>query len=93
VICRGASEWVNKDTAQQMQALILAGPRVYGAGIPENRHSQDKPALFVLSATDGKELQKIPLDSAPSIDGLSAVGGKLLLATVDGQVQCFDAKK
>jgi hypothetical protein len=50
------------------------------------------PALFVLSATDGKELQQVPLEAAPSIDGLSAVAGKLILTTVDGQVQCYGAK-
>jgi hypothetical protein len=91
VLCKGTPEWVNKDTAQQMQALLLAGPRVYGAGLPETRDAPEKPALWIFSAADGRELQKIPLESAPSIDGLSAVGGRLLLATADGQVMCFGA--
>jgi outer membrane protein assembly factor BamB len=92
VICRGASAWVNADTGRQMQALLLAGPRAYCAGVPEFRDSQDKPALFVLSATDGKELQRLPLEVAPAIDGLSAIGGRLILTTGDGQVMCFDKK-
>jgi hypothetical protein len=75
-----------------MQALLLAGPRVYTAGIPEFRDTEDKPALFVLSSTDGKELQRTILDAAPSIDGLSAVGGRLIMTTVDGQVLCFGAQ-
>ncbi len=91
IVCKGASSWVKKDTAQQMQALLLAGARVYGAGIPQARDGQDKPALWILSSEDGRQLQKLPLDGAPNIDGLSALGGKLLLTTLDGQLQCFDA--
>jgi hypothetical protein len=75
-----------------MRTLLLAGPRAYCAGVPEFRDSQDKPALFVLSATDGKELQRLPLEVAPAIDGLSAIGGRLILTTGDGQVMCFDKK-
>jgi outer membrane protein assembly factor BamB len=92
LLSKGKPEWINKDTGQQMQALLLAGPRVYGAGVPEARDSQEKPALWILSAADGRELQKIPLDSAPSIDGLSALGGKLILTTADGQVMCYGGK-
>jgi hypothetical protein len=91
VMSNSGKEWVNKGTGRQMQAVLLAGPRVYCAGIPEFGDTPDKPALFVLSSTDGKELQRILLDSAPSIDGLSAVGGKLILTTADGQVLCFGA--
>jgi len=91
VMSNGGKEWINKGTGRQMQAILLAGPRVYCAGIPEFRDSQDKPGLFVLSSADGKELQRILLDAAPSIDGLSAVGGKLIMTTVDGQVLCFGA--
>jgi hypothetical protein len=89
VLFKGNPEWINKDTGQQMQALLLAGSRVYGAGIPEARDSRETPALWVLSAANGQTLQRLPLESAPAIDGLSAVGGKLLLATVDGQVMCY----
>ncbi len=91
VMSNGGKEWINKTTGRQMQAVLLAGPRVYSAGIAEFRDTGDKPALFVLSATDGKELQKTVLDAAPSIDGLSAVGGRLIMTTVDGQVRCFGA--
>ena len=91
LISKGASEWTNKDTGQQMMGLVLAGSRIYGAGIPEVRDSQDTPRLWVFSAADGKILQQIPLEAAPSIDGLSAVGGKLVVTTVDGQVMCFDS--
>jgi len=91
LLSRGAPEWTNKDTAQQMMGLVLAGTRVYGAGVPETRESQEKPKLWVFAADTGKELQRLDLDSAPSMDGLSAVGGALLLTTADGQVHCFGA--
>ena len=92
VMSNSGKEWINKGTGRQMQAIVLAGPRVYCAGIPEFRDTDDKPALFVLSSADGKELQKVPLDAAPAIDGLSAVGGRLIMTTVDGQVICFGAQ-
>ncbi|HOX08469.1 MAG TPA: PQQ-binding-like beta-propeller repeat protein [Planctomycetota bacterium] len=88
----GSSAWTNKDTGQQITGLVLAGSRVYAAGVPEVRDGQGAPALWVFAAADGKELQKIQLESVLSIDGLSAVGGKLILTTADGQVICFGAQ-
>lgn len=92
VICRGTANWINKETGQQKLALLLAGTRVYCAGIPANHDSKEPPLLWVLSAADGSVLQKLPLDAAPSIDGLSAVAGRLLLTTTDGHVICFGAQ-
>ncbi len=99
VACKGAPakqgvagvEWANKETSLQMKAVLLAGTRVYCAGVNEFRDPQAKPALVILSAVDGKLIQRIPLESAPAIDGLSAVGGKLILTLQDGQVMCFGA--
>ncbi|HOX04858.1 MAG TPA: PQQ-binding-like beta-propeller repeat protein [Planctomycetota bacterium] len=88
----GASTWTNRSYTHQMLGLVLAGPRVYCAGIPQYRDSEDKPALWILSSADGKELQKLPLDGTPVIDGLSAVGGRLLLSTADGRLMCFEKK-
>ncbi len=96
VICRSASSyrapplWVKRDTAQQMQALLLTGQRVYCAGIPQDRASREPPALWIFSNADGALLQKLPLDGAPVIDGMSAVGGRLFLTTLDGQLLCYD---
>jgi len=89
---KGVVAWTNQDSKLQMRALLLAGGRVYCAGIPEFQNPEEKPALVVLSSTDGKELQRLPMESAPALDGLSAVGGRLVLTTVDGQVMCFGAK-
>ena len=92
VSCNGATKWLNTTVAQQMLGMILAGPRVYAAGIPQYRDSADKPALWILSSKDGAELQKLPLDHAPAVDGVSTVGGKVLVTTADGQVLCFGAQ-
>jgi outer membrane protein assembly factor BamB len=91
VRCAGAATWTNTTAAQQMLGMVLAGPHVFAAGIPEFRDSEDKPALWVFASADGRELQRIPLDAAPGMDSLSAVGGRLVLTTVDGSVRCFAA--
>ena len=88
----GASTWTNSTAAQQMLGMVLAGPRVYCAGIPQYRDSDDKPALWILNSVDGKELQRLPLASAPIIDGVSAVGDHVLVATTDGHLVCFEKK-
>ena len=89
VIRMDGNKWVNKSTGQQMQALLLSGTRLYCAGIPRNRDLQEAPTLWVLATEDGQEQQRVPLDGIPVIDGLSAVAGRLLLTTTDGQLVCF----
>lgn len=93
VRCAGASTWTNTAAAQQMLGMVLAGPRVYCAGVPEFRDTPDKPALWILSSLDGKVLQRLPLEGQPSIDGVSAIGGRILVATTDGQLLCFEGKE
>jgi hypothetical protein len=46
--------------------------------------------LLAISATDGKTLSEIPLDSLPTWDSLAAAGGRLYLSTIDGHVVCFE---
>ena len=46
-------------------------------------------ALQVFSAEDGSRLKSYPLPSPPAFDGLSAAGGRLYLATLDGKLICF----
>ncbi|MDD4890669.1 MAG: PQQ-binding-like beta-propeller repeat protein [Phycisphaerae bacterium] len=92
VVCNGESNWTKLFTSQQFLGIVLAGDRVYCAGRPEFRDSKDSPELWVLSASDGTELQKLPIDGIPAIDGLSAGGGRIFVSTVDGQVLCYGAK-
>jgi len=48
--------------------------------------------LWAVSAADGQKLAEYPLPSPPVFDGLIAARGRLYLATMDGQVTCFQAR-
>lgn len=90
--CKGANEWSVNAEGLHIQALMLAGTHVYAAGRPIFHDSKERSGLCIFSSSDGKLLQKIELEHAPSNDGLSTVGGKVLLATTDGQLNCFGAR-
>jgi outer membrane protein assembly factor BamB len=59
----------------EMQQAALAGER---GGL-----------LLAVSAADGQTVAEHPLPSLPAWDALAAAGGRLYLATGDGQVLCF----
>lgn len=64
------------------------------------RHAQQVAALegkrggllWAVSAADGRKLAEHPLESPPVFDGLVAARGRLYLATMDGQVTCFEGR-
>ena len=64
-----------------MKAVLLAGDK---AVVAYERLNTSTGLLRVLSVTDGRELQKLPLDTIPLYDGLVAAGGRLYLATRNG---------
>ena len=47
--------------------------------------------LWAVSAADGKPLARFNLASPPVFDGMAAAGGRLVLATMGGQVICLGA--
>ncbi len=49
--------------------------------------------LLVLSATDGKTLQRLKLDEAPVFDGLAAARGRVFVSTTSGSVLCVGPKE
>jgi len=74
------------------------GNLLFAAGTPDVVDPKDPLAAFegrkgaslqVFSAEDGSRLKSYPLPSPPAFDGLSAAGGKLYLATLDGKLICF----
>jgi len=82
----------------RIRAMVLAGDRLFAAGIPDIVDSKDPLAAFegrkgallqVFSTKDGSRLKSYPLSSMPAFDGLSAARGRLYLATRDGKVLCF----
>jgi len=88
----GKYNWTNKTTRQQMFSMVLSSSYIYCTGVPEFGDTQEKPCLWIISLIDGKEIQKIPLEGVPTIEGLSSIDGKLFLTTQDGQVNCFNKK-
>jgi len=48
--------------------------------------------VWAVSASDGKKLAEHKIESLPVWDGMIAVGGKLYLATMNGEVVCFSEK-
>ncbi len=79
------------------RAMVLAGETLFVAG-PEKvtDFRSPKPAgrivLQAVSAADGKKRAAYELKSPPVFDGLSAAAGRLLLATEDGRVVCFEPR-
>ena len=45
--------------------------------------------LMAVSAGDGRALARYDLDSPPVFDGMIAAGGRLYLATTQGDLMCF----
>lgn len=89
----GKNTWLLDDKiAQQMIGVVLAGDTAYLAGVPTSQNPKDKSELWVVAGADGKKLQVLTLDNRPVYDGLSAAGGRLYLATEEGQLECFGNK-
>jgi len=51
---------------------------------------QSGALLLSVSATDGKKLGELRLDTSPVFDGLAAADGKLFIAMMDGSVICCE---
>jgi hypothetical protein len=82
----------------RVQAMVLAGDRLFVAGVPDEIDDSDPWAAFdgkkgallrAYSAEDGRMLAEQALDSPPVFDGLIAAAGRLLLCTTQGQVVCL----
>jgi len=67
------------------KALFIAGPALDVEGESGNK----KAMLMAISASDGTELAKYPLDSAPIFDGMAAAYGRLYVSMTDGSLVCM----
>jgi len=86
----------------RVQAMVLAGQRLYLAGSPDIVPKEDPMAAFegrlgarlwVVSVSDGEKLAEYELDSLPVFDGLIAASGRLYVATQDGRLVCMGEKQ
>ncbi|UCD50806.1 MAG: PQQ-binding-like beta-propeller repeat protein, partial [Phycisphaerales bacterium] len=81
------------------RAIVLTGNHLFLAG-PPDVFSSDEPTatlegkrgglLCVLSTSDGNEVTRYELESPPVFDGMAAAGGKLYMATTNGEVLCLE---
>ncbi len=83
----------------RVEAMVLAGDRLFVAGTPDVVPDEDPLAalegrmggvLRVVSATDGSSLAEYHLEHGPVYDGMAAAGGRLFLSTGNGNVICMD---
>ena len=82
----------------RIEAMVLAGDRLYIAGPPDLEPGKQAQAAMrglkgarfrVVSASDGEKLAARKLQKAPVFDGLIAAYGQLYMATQDGTLICL----
>lgn len=86
----------------RVQAMVLAGSRLYVAGPPDLGPGQAaldamrgrRGSRFrVVSADDGTELSAFDMERVPVFDGMIAAYGRLYMVTRDGAVMCLGRDK
>jgi hypothetical protein len=87
--------WSHEATLEA-RAMVLADDILFLAGPLGDTHrsldaftGREGILLRAVSIEDGTPLADRRLEAMPRFDGLAAAGGKLYLATADGQVVCF----
>jgi hypothetical protein len=82
----------------RVRAMVLAGDRLFAAGLPDVVDPEDPLASFegrkgailqVFSAADGALLEQQPLPHPPVFDGIAAAGGKLYISAQGGRLVCL----
>ncbi len=81
--------------ALRIRAMVLAGDKLFAAGVPDEVDPEDPLASFegrkgaklgVYSAKDGAELKTMPLPSPAAFDGMIAAQGSLFVVTDDAKL-------
>jgi len=89
---RGESttQW-EKPVKIQVRAMVLADKILFVAGpdVGDRPDENQRALLMAVSASDGAELARYPLDSLPVFDGMAAANGRLYLALENGRVLCM----
>lgn len=89
----GTALWA-KPVPVRVWAMVLADKVLFVAGPDtdngqEGRDENQEALLMAISTTDGTELARYRLDSAPVFDGMAAANGRLYLSLENGQVLCM----
>jgi len=92
----GITRW-QRPVKFQVRAMVLAGKILFAAGplLTDPDNAPQAPAenreslLLAISASDGTELARYRLDSAPIFDGMAAAFGRLYISMMDGSLLCM----
>jgi len=89
----------SKRVPVHVRAMVLAGDIIFAAGegpapgkAPEKQGVSPTPLLLALSASDGAELARCPLDAPPVFNGMAAAGGQLFLVLENGGLVCMTGR-
>ena len=92
----------SKKVPVRVEAMVLAGDRLYVAGPPDLPSGEEAEAAMrgkrgarfrVISAKDGARLAGFELESAPVFDGMIAAYNRLYMVTRDGGIMSFRPDK
>jgi len=94
-----AKKW-EKAVPMQVRAMVLADKVLFAAGLladeidgPDGPDMSRGSALIALSASDGTELGRCPLDSIPVFDGMAAAYGRLYISMKNGSLLCLEKQQ
>ncbi len=91
-----------KEVPVRVEAMVLAGERLYVAGPPDLEpgkgaadaiRGRKGARLWVVSTSDGTRLYEMELETAPVFDGLIAAFGRMYMTTKDGTIICLGSPK
>ena len=86
----GKTKWDVDAGGLNIDDLLVAGDALYCAGHYEGG---GKPAeLRVISPADGKTTATVEIKGFPAMNGMSAAGKRLFVATRDGKLICYEGK-
>jgi hypothetical protein len=83
-----AAGWRREAFPVAVEAMLIAGPTLFAAGVPDAPEPTGG-TLLALSLADGTTRQEVPLPDAPVFDGMAASGGRLYVPLRDGTLLCF----
>jgi hypothetical protein len=91
----GKKQW-EKTVPIQVRAMVLADKVLFVAGLlakeipgPDGPDESRRATLMAISASDGAELARCPLDCPPVFDGMAAAYGRLYISMKDGSLLCL----
>jgi outer membrane protein assembly factor BamB len=91
----GKEKWT-KRVSIRVRAMVLAEKVLFAAGPLQDANNGSQGSnehqsvlLIAISASDGSELARYPLDSSPIFDGMVAADGRLYLSLENGHLCCM----